>query len=255
MSSSDQEEIPGNKLESNRFQLLWQTAPVTTLLIVVNLLVFLAMVYRDKSSFFLPAPELLVDFGANHALLLAEGEWWRLLTYQFVHGGIIHLGFNMLALGFLGMRIEPPLKKMSFLLLYIVSGVGAGLASSLWHKSISVGASGAIFGILGYGFVLERLVMRHIQKTYGQKMRRGQYTGLVVANLILGVVVSSGGMIGIDNAAHLGGLITGSLLTLALLYAKRNDLVPQNKVKSLNLAFFIFLALVFCAYQVSQSNI
>ncbi len=118
-----------------------------------------------------------------------------------------------------------------FAVLYLVAGIGAGLTSAVWQQTVSVGASGSVFGLLAYGFVYERILMRHVQKTYGRKLRKGPYTGLVVANLILGLVVSSGGVIGIDNAAHLGGLLTGCCLTLFWIYWQGYELIPQNRAK------------------------
>ncbi len=170
---------------------LSQRAPVSCLLICANLVLFIYMVAGDGSGFFLPSVKQLLAVGANHPVLLASGQWWRLLSYQFVHGGIIHLGFNMLALAYLGSRIEPSVGSWRFAVLYLVAGIGAGLTSAVWQQTVSVGASGSVFGLLAYGFVYERILMRHVQKTYGRKLRKGPYTGLVVANLILGLVVSS----------------------------------------------------------------
>jgi membrane associated rhomboid family serine protease len=150
---------------------------------------------------------------------LAEGEWWRLLTAAFLHYGPIHLGLNMLAVWWFGRALEDALGPARYLLLYLVSGL-AGSAGALIANpnAITVGASGAIFGILGAAVVLER------QQTY---VLGGSALTLIVLNLAFTFAVP-----GISIGGHLGGLAGGVLAMLALsrfgqhrvVYA-RNDLI------------------------------
>lgn len=134
---------------------------------------------------------------------LAHGEWWRLLTAAFLHHGIVHLGMNMLALWWFGGPIEAALGRARFLLLYLVSGL-AGSAGALLASpnAITVGASGAIFGILGAALVLERL---------GTSVFGGGALGIIVLNLAFTFLVPN-----ISIGGHLGGLAGGALGAFAL---------------------------------------
>lgn len=140
---------------------------------------------------------------------VAHGEWWRLVTAAFLHFGPFHLLINMYSLYFAGSLLEHVIGRWRFVLLYIASGV-AGSAGALWlsPNAITVGASGAIFGILGALFVLER--SRHIATG-------GQVAGLIVLNLVFTFAVS-----GISVGGHLGGLVAGVILMWALIRLRRN---------------------------------
>jgi membrane associated rhomboid family serine protease len=142
--------------------------------------------------------------GSNGQVVgLAEGEWWRLLTAAFLHYGPIHLGLNMLALWWIGRPLEAYLGSVRYLLLYLVSGL-AGSAGALIASpnGITVGASGAIFGILGAAIVLER------QGTY---VLGGSALPLLIVNLAFTFAVP-----GISIGGHLGGAIGGALSILVL---------------------------------------
>ena len=132
---------------------------------------------------------------------VANGDWWRLLTSAFLHAGPIHLGLNMLALYWFGRVLEHVIGSLRFALLYLASGL-AGAAGALYLSPNvpTVGASGAIFGILGALLVLERR---------GQIQSGGQILALIVLNLILSVSLS-----GISIGGHIGGLIGGVIVML-----------------------------------------
>jgi membrane associated rhomboid family serine protease len=134
---------------------------------------------------------------------VADGEYWRLFTAMFLHYGPFHLGMNMLALWWFGAAIEQALGRGRYLLLYLVSGL-AGSAGALVFSpdSATVGASGAIFGILGAALVLER------QRTY---VLGGGAFGIIALNLVITFALP-----GISIGGHLGGLAGGSLGVLAL---------------------------------------
>jgi membrane associated rhomboid family serine protease len=150
--------------------------------------------------------------GALFGPLVAEGEWWRLLTAAFLHYGPIHLGMNMLALWWIGRPLEDALGPLRYLLLYLVSGL-AGSAGALIASptAVTVGASGAIFGILGAAIVLER------QRTY---VLGGSAITLLVVNLGFTFLVP-----GISIGGHLGGLAGGALAILALSHFGRRSAV------------------------------
>jgi membrane associated rhomboid family serine protease len=176
-------------------------ALVTKTLIGINLLVYLvtaaqgAGINNPGGSLF----EKWILFGPS----VANGDWWRLITCAFLHASLIHIAFNMYFLWFVGTAVESVLGRGRFVLVYLVSGL-AGSAGALVinPRTPTVGASGAIFGILGAALVLER------QRNY---VLGGQAMGLIVINLILSFVISN-----ISVGGHIGGLIGGVLCTLVL---------------------------------------
>jgi membrane associated rhomboid family serine protease len=141
--------------------------------------------------------------GALYGPAVADGDWWRLFTAAFLHYGPIHLAFNMLALWFFGAAVETAIGRGRYLLVYMVSGL-AGSAGALVFSpnSVTVGASGAIFGILGAALVLER------QRNY---VLGGGAIGIIVLNLVFTFAIP-----GISIGGHLGGLVGGALCMLAL---------------------------------------
>jgi membrane associated rhomboid family serine protease len=143
---------------------------------------------------------------------LAHGEWWRLLTAAFLHYGPIHLGMNMLALWWFGQPLEHALGRARFLLLYVVAGLaGSTGALILSPNAITVGASGAIFGILGAALVLER---------QGSMVFGGQAMTLIVINLVFTFAVG-----GLSIGGHIGGLAGGVLCMLALSRFRRETAI------------------------------
>ena len=142
---------------------------------------------------------------------VADGGWWRLITAAFLHYGPIHLALNMLALYWLGRVLESVIGSWRYLLLYLATGL-AGSAGALWlsPNSATVGASGAIFGVLGALLVLERR---------GAIQSGGQIVALIVLNLVITFSLS-----GISIGGHLGGLVGG--IVLMLLYLQFRNSAP-----------------------------
>jgi membrane associated rhomboid family serine protease len=133
---------------------------------------------------------------------VANGEWWRLITSAFLHYGPLHLGMNMFSLYFVGSILEQVIGRWRFVLLYVVSGLsGAAGALLVTPNSPTVGASGAIFGVLGALLILERR---------GHIATGGQVLGLIVLNLVFTFAVP-----GISIGGHVGGLIAGVVLMFA----------------------------------------
>jgi membrane associated rhomboid family serine protease len=146
--------------------------------------------------------EIYAD-GVLYGPAVANGDWWRLITAAFLHYGPLHLAFNMLALWWFGAAVEQVLGRGRYLLLYLVSGLAGSAGALLFSpESLTVGASGAIFGILGAAFVLER------QRTY---VLGGGALGIIALNLAFTLFVP-----GISIGGHLGGLAGGALGILAL---------------------------------------
>src|SRR5208282_1897650 len=125
---------------------------VTQAIFGINVAVFIAMALAGVSMFDNPAGQDLVHWGANYGPYTISGQWWRLLTCVFIHGGLLHIAFNMWCLWDLGRLAESVYGHWTFAAVYLIAGLASSLASLIWHASNpvpSVGASGAIFGIAG----------------------------------------------------------------------------------------------------------
>jgi rhomboid protease GluP len=181
---------------------------VTPILLNLNVLVFILMAVSGVGIMF-PETEGLINWGANFRALTIGGEWWRLLTCCFIHIGIIHLIMNMYALMYIGVLLEPYLGKSRFLAAYLLTGIAASVTSITWHpNTVSAGASGAIFGM--YGVFLAMLTTNVIEKNARKTLLTS--IGVFVAyNLAYGMKG------GIDNAAHIGGLVSGMVIGYAFI--------------------------------------
>ncbi len=178
----------------------------------------------------------IYEHGALFGPYVAQGDWYRLLSAAFLHYGPIHLGMNMLALWWIGRPLEDWLGPVRYILLYLVSGL-AGSAGALIANptAVTVGASGAIFGILGAAIVLER------QQTY---VLGGSAITLLVVNLAFTFAVP-----GISIGGHLGGLAGGALAILALSqFGKRSAVHSRFDVVSIASLLAIGLVSVAVAY-------
>ena len=144
--------------------------------------------------------------GANYAPLVKNGEIFRLITYAFLHGSIIHLVVNMYSLFIVGRQIENNFGKVRLLIIYFISALSGGLLSALFSKGISIGASGAIFGLLGALLYFGLHFRLYLTDALVSKI-----IPIIVLNLIIGFTVT-----GIDNACHIGGLIGGFLASMAV---------------------------------------
>jgi rhomboid protease GluP len=175
----------------------------TPILVDINIAVFVLMV-ASGANFMQPSVQSLIDCGANLRALTLGGQSWRIITNFFVHIGFLHLAFNMYALLFIGVLLERHLGTSRFLVAYMLTGILASVASLYWHpNTISAGASGAIFGM--YGVFLALLTTNLIEKT--QRAALMTSIAIFVAYNLL-----NGTKGGIDNAAHVGGLVSGLLI-------------------------------------------
>ena len=180
---------------------------------------------------------VLVFLGANNIAFLKNYEVWRLITYMFLHGSLLHLLVNMYSLYIIGTQIENYYGKAKYITIYIISGICGGLLSAIGigSTSISVGASGALFGLLGalayFGYNY-RLYLGNVLKT--------QIVPVIAVNLLIGFMVQ-----GIDNFCHIGGLVSGIFLAMALG-------VEGKSKKSDRINGFICLSvfIIFCIYMI-----
>jgi membrane associated rhomboid family serine protease len=175
------------------------TSRVTLVLVVVNVAVFVLGLAGGER-------ELQLRY-ADNPLLVADGDYKRLLTSAFLHGGLIHVVANMLALLQVGPYLEAALGRVRFLALYLLSALGGSAMSMLLSdpQGLSVGASGAIFGLFGALFVV-------VRRLGGDT---GSITTIIVINTVIGFLVPI-----IDWRAHLGGLVTGAVVAAAYAYVR-----------------------------------
>lgn len=150
-----------------------------------------------------PPTNLLLFWGGQFwPLVLDGGQWWRCITYAFTHGGLIHLGFNMVVLYQVGPLLEQEIGWNRFLSVYTITALVATVAGLFWHpNTVTVGASGAIFGLIGFSVSYYHRIGGHI----GLQRRNFMFQWAVMA-FIFGIFV------GADNAAHLGGLLSGAAI-------------------------------------------
>jgi len=209
---------------------------VTYFLIVFNTLIYLLMTVAGGST----NVRTLLDFGAMYHPLVAAGDYWRLLTPIFLHIGLLHLVFNMYALLVLGNVVEQLYGSARFFFLYLISGIGGTIGSYLFSTSISAGASGAIFGVSGISLIAGYRYRDRIPANFKSIVGRG-IVPFVVYNLAYGLLNK-----GIDNFAHLGGLITGA--ALAFLVQPLNPAVPRKQQGILSYSSLLPLALILGAF-------
>jgi len=180
---------------------------VTSIILDLNILVFLFMVFSGI-NLIVPNGIELLQWGANRRFETNNGEWWRLLTSMFLHGGIMHLFLNISGLVIAASFVEPLLGRKKYFILYILSGLCSGLASIWWYpNTISFGASGAIFGL--YGAILGLL----LTNAFPEEGKKGI---LIMIGIYVGINLLWGLTGGIDNAAHIGGLLSGALIGIIL---------------------------------------
>jgi rhomboid protease GluP len=182
--------------------------PVIWTLLAANILVFALMWLEPSGSSASSRAEAikLVRWGSNAGPLTLGGQWWRLVTSMFLHGGLLHIMFNMFALWQVGRLVERMFGSARFLALYMIAGVCGSLASVLWNPHVnSVGASGAIFGIIGGLLAFIRRPDSGVPGTIVKDLR-GSLSGFLLFNIAAGLVYPH-----TDNAAHIGGLVGGYL--------------------------------------------
>jgi len=203
---SSQEENP-NPIKSKSF--IWALIPkgdyfFTPIILCINISVFILMIITGVSAF-IPSANSLITWGANYRPLTMGAEPWRLFTSMFLHFGIIHLAANMFALFSIGKMLEPFIGRWRFFILYLLAGLGGNAVSLWWHQndpSVSAGASGAIFGL--FGVLTALLTTNLIDATVRKSLMKNMATAITL-NLLIGLYA------GIDNSAHLGGLLTGAM--------------------------------------------
>lgn len=202
---------------------------ITYILIGINIIVYLLMVIGYRNN--------ILWYGANIPDLIRQGEIYRLISSVFIHASLVHLFCNMYALYVIGPQLESYLGRYKYLIIYLVSGITGNLLSMVFSSNMSVGASGAIFGLFG-----SLLYFGYHYRVYLGTVIKSQLIPLILLNLMIGFMVPN-----IDNAAHIGGLIGGMLMTVALgvKYKSSNfEKINGFVVMFIYVAFLIYMGFV-----------
>ena len=184
---------------------------VTYGIIGINILMYLITAFLSNNILDSDI-NVLILLGAKVNELILGGEYYRLITCMFLHGGLLHIALNMYALYSIGPLIEKKYGKLKYIGIYFVSGILSSIFSYVLSTSVSIGASGAIFGLFGATLIY---AMKNRDKVGKDFLR--SIASVIVANLILGFSIAN-----IDNFGHVGGLVGGSLLTF-FMKAKLKD--------------------------------
>ena len=196
---------------------------ITYVLIGINVLLFLLPILLGNYDY-------IINKYCVHGPSIRAGEYYRLITGVFLHGSILHLFFNCYALYVIGSQIENYFGRIKYLIIYLFSGVMGALFSMIFGGNIaSIGASGAIFGLMG-----ALLYFGYHYRVYLGNVLKTQLIPLIIFNLILGFVLS-----GVDNFAHIGGLIGGVLISKAV--------GVKNKSTTSDIVNGIILTVIFTA--------
>ncbi len=207
---------------------------VTYSLIFICILVFILMyVLGDGST----DNYTLLVFGANVDTLTKNGDYYRLFTSMFLHIGILHLLCNMYSLYIIGKEVENVFGKVKYLIIYLLSGIAGSILSLAFnHNTICAGASGAIFGLLG-----ALLYFGYYYRTYLGVTLTRSIIPVIVLNLIIGFTSS-----GIDNAAHIGGLVGGILIAMAVGVPDKSN--NNNKINGIVLSLIYFGFIIYLSF-------
>ena len=202
--------------------------------IFISILVFILMYVLGNGS---TDNYTLLVFGANVDTLTKNGDYYRLFTSMFLHIGILHLLCNMYSLYIIGKEVENVFGKVKYLIIYLLSGIAGSILSLAFnHNTICAGASGAIFGLLG-----ALLYFGYYYRTYLGATLTRSIIPVIVLNLIIGFTSS-----GIDNAAHIGGLVGGILIAMAVGVPDKSN--NNNKINGIVLSLIYFGFIIYLSF-------
>ncbi len=215
-----------------------KTVPVTTTVIAINALVFLAMAFTGSSPSEPNIPDL-IKWGANDGLATLLAQPWRMLASNYVHIGILHIALNMWCLWNLGILAEQIFDRWTYFLVYTFCGITGSLVSIVLHPiRVGAGASGAIFGMAGA--LISALYLGHLPiHPSALKSTLKSLLSFAGYNLFFGAVVPA-----IDNSAHIGGLVCGLAMGAALAPHLTS---PPDERSAWNRWIFILATLLFAA--------
>lgn len=205
---------------------------ITYFLIALNVIFFFIPVLLGDYDW-------IINAGCVHGPSIRAGQYYRLLTGIFLHGSILHLFFNCYALYVIGSQIESYMGKTKFIIIYLFSGIMGSLFSMTFGgATASIGASGAIFGLMG-----ALLYFGYYYRIYLGNVLKSQIIPLIIFNLFLGFVIQ-----GIDNFGHIGGLIGGLLITRSLGVKDKTTTFEKGNGWIMSLIFTIFIIYIAFVY-------
>jgi len=198
--------MSNNNLYSKREKISMSDKPLITMgIISINIIMYILTAYLSlaaQGSIFTSDTNVLIFLGAKVNNLISQGQYFRLFTCMFLHGGIVHIGVNMYSLYAIGPMVEKVYGKAKFIAIYFGAGIVASIFSYIFSTSVSIGASGAIFGLLGAVLVF---AIKSKGKTGNAFIR--SILSVIVINIFIGATLPN-----IDNFAHMGGLLGGMLI-------------------------------------------
>jgi len=196
-----------NNLHSRSEKIMLQDKPIITIgIIAINVIVYVVTAYLSLiagGSIFNSDTNVLVSLGAKVNSLITGGEYYRLVTCMFLHGGLVHVAVNMYSLYAIGPMVEKVYGKTKYIVIYMISGICASIFSYTFSTDISVGASGAIFGLLGAVLVY---AIKYKSKTGSAFIKN--ILSVIFINIFIGATLPN-----IDNYAHVGGLLSGMIVS------------------------------------------
>lgn len=209
LSGESKEPLKGLNEFISEFMIPTKDFFVTPILIDLNIFIFLFLFVQGHGFMSVKSDGLML-WGANFGPAVANGEYWRLLSSTFLHGGIVHLAGNTFGLILIGPLLEPLIGKAKFAFTYLATGVIASLSSIYWYDAVvSIGASGAIFGLFG---VFLALLATNALHEYFERELSLTLMSLMGAFVCCNLIMGFNGQV--DNAAHIGGLVSGFVLGL-----------------------------------------
>ena len=218
-------------------ELFKKKVPVVTIgLIAINIILFFLTYFASGSNF---NTKLVNMGGLTKGHVLINNEFWRLVTSMFLHGGLIHLLVNCYSLLIIGSQIESFYGKIKYFVIYLMSGIAGNLLSLLFigDNIVSIGASGAIFGLLG-----SLLYFGYHFRVFLATVIRNQIIPIIILNLGIGFIFS-----GINNFAHIGGLIGG--LLISMLVGIKYKSTTSDRVNGIIMSLIYYAALIFMVWR------
>lgn len=206
----------------------------------------------SRVHFFSPEIQEIIDWGGNYGPMTTEDEWWRLISGCFIHIGLLHLMINCIGLAYAGLLLETYLRKWGFLITYLLCGIAANLFSLYWDKDIiSIGASGAIFGM--YGILLTAIIFNLLEEKINTKL-------IIILTFLTTLNFCYSFTDNIDPSIHICGFGTGLIFGLILyIFNKKKTtvlLVLSSSVTILIIFFYIqFKASQVYIYQIIEYEI
>ena len=200
-----------NKEKISKKELLKKNS-VTYTLMAINIIIFLisawiTVMVTGYGDLYNIDSGTLAYLGAKINYLIDDGQVWRLISSAFLHGGLVHLFFNMYALKIIGSEVEYAYGKLKYIIIYFSAALGGSIFSYIFNsEALSVGASGAIFGLFGAMLIFGYRHRERIGKDYMMSLLK-----VILINVVIGITMSN-----IDNAGHLGGLTLGVIISIAL---------------------------------------